>query len=167
MAGVAAVTAAPARVSYFDHGQVKSAFAKGAVLFDASDKYMVHASRREQPGMAEIHTKDADIIYVLDGTATFVTGGESVDSKTVAPEYLSSAKEMLTRKLAGDRVTAYEMEIIAKDGGGGGCGGSNYYVDKVGNCRSVGSDKPWHDPSHVSSVLDGISNAASETKEPS
>jgi PAS domain S-box-containing protein len=37
-------------------------------------------------------------------------------SKTVAPEFLSSAKEMLTRKLAGDRVTAYEMEIIAKDG---------------------------------------------------
>jgi len=37
-------------------------------------------------------------------------------SQTVAPEYLSNAREMLRRKLAGERVTAYEMEIIAKDG---------------------------------------------------
>jgi len=85
-AGAAAVTSTPAVVSYFDRGQVASAFAKGAVLFDASDKYMVHASRREQPGMAEVHTKDADIIYVLDGKATFVTGGEAVETKTVAPD---------------------------------------------------------------------------------
>ena len=59
----------------------RGAFAKGAVLFDHSDKYMVHASRREQPGMAEIHTKDADIVYVLDGTATLVTGGDAVDAQ--------------------------------------------------------------------------------------
>ena len=35
---------------------------------------MVHASRRDGAGQAEVHAKDADIIYVLDGTATFVTG---------------------------------------------------------------------------------------------
>ena len=52
--------------------------AKGAVLFDPSDKYMVHASRREKPGMAEIHTLDADIVHVLDGTATLVTGQASL-----------------------------------------------------------------------------------------
>ena len=34
------------------------------------------------PGMAEIHTKDADIVYVLDGTATLVTGGTAIDVKT-------------------------------------------------------------------------------------
>ena len=48
------------------------------MLFDHSDKYMVHASRREKPGMAEVHTMDADIVYVLDGTATLVTGGKPV-----------------------------------------------------------------------------------------
>src|SRR5437867_1653028 len=37
-------------------------------------------------------------------------------SQTVAPEYLESAREMLNRKLAGERITAQEMEIIAKDG---------------------------------------------------
>jgi uncharacterized protein GlcG (DUF336 family)/quercetin dioxygenase-like cupin family protein len=73
-------------VTYFDRATVDAAFAKGAVLFDRSDKYMVHASRREKPGVAEIHTKDADIIYVLDGAATFVTGGTAIDTKTIAPD---------------------------------------------------------------------------------
>ena len=27
--------------------------------------------------MAEVHTRDTDIVYVLDGSATFVTGGTS------------------------------------------------------------------------------------------
>src|SRR5436309_15969837 len=67
-------------VSYWEKSKVDEAFSKGSVLFDGSDgrNYMVHASRREKPGQAEIHTKDADVIYVLQGTATFVTGGEAV-----------------------------------------------------------------------------------------
>lgn len=66
------------------------AFSKGAVLFDGSDgrNYMVHASRREKPGQAEIHTKDADVIYVLQGSATFITGGEAIDAKTTEPNEL-------------------------------------------------------------------------------
>ena len=73
---------APA-VSYWEKSKVDEAFSKGAVLFDGSDgrNYMVHASRREKPGQAEIHTKDADVIYVLQGSATFVTGGEAVDAQ--------------------------------------------------------------------------------------
>ena len=80
------------------------AFSKGAVLFDGSDgrNYMVHASRREKPGQAEIHTKDADIIYVLQGSATVVTGGEAVDAKTTAPDELrgSSIRDGQTRQIA-------------------------------------------------------------------
>jgi len=86
LAGAAALSAPDAAVVFFDHERVSSAFAKGEVLFDGSDKYMVHASRREQAGMAEIHTRDADIVYVLDGTATLVTGGSAVDTKTTAPD---------------------------------------------------------------------------------
>jgi two-component system, cell cycle sensor histidine kinase and response regulator CckA len=37
-------------------------------------------------------------------------------AQTVAPEYLEKAREMIARKLAGERSTAYELEIIAKDG---------------------------------------------------
>jgi uncharacterized protein GlcG (DUF336 family) len=65
-------------VSYFEKEKVTAAFAKGAVLFDGSDKYMVHASHRDKAGMVELHEQDADIIYVLDGSAVLVTGGEMV-----------------------------------------------------------------------------------------
>jgi len=37
-------------------------------------------------------------------------------AKTVAPDYLEKAKEMLRRKLAGEGVTAYDLVVIAKDG---------------------------------------------------
>lgn len=91
-------------VSYWEKSQVDEAFSKGAVLFDANDgrNYMVHASRREKPGQAEIHTKDADVIYVLQGAATFVTGGEAMDAKNTAPDELrgSSIKGGETRKIA-------------------------------------------------------------------
>jgi len=94
---------APA-VSYWEKGKVEDAFSKGAVLFDGSDgrNYMVHASRREKPGQAEIHTKDADVIYVLQGNATFITGGQAVDGKTIAPDEIRgiSINGGETRKIA-------------------------------------------------------------------
>jgi glc operon protein GlcG len=87
--------APPAPVSYFEKEKVSAAFEKGAVLFDASDKYMVHASHRDKAGLAEVHAKDADIIYVLEGTATFITGGSVVEPKTTAPD------EIRGREIAG------------------------------------------------------------------
>jgi mannose-6-phosphate isomerase-like protein (cupin superfamily) len=79
------------RVIYIPAPKVHEAFAKGAVLvgkeesmMHAGRNYMVHASRRDAPGMAEIHELDTDIIYVLEGTATLVTGGTAVDAKPIA-----------------------------------------------------------------------------------
>ncbi len=74
-------------VMFFDAETVKAAFGKGAVLSGGSngENYMVHASRREKSGMSEVHELDTDIIYVLDGTAVFVTGGISIDSRQTAP----------------------------------------------------------------------------------
>lgn len=77
----------PARVEYFPSDHVREAFAKGAVLFNGDGvNYMVHASRREKPGQGEVHTRDTDIIYVLDGSTTFVTGGALVNGKPTAPD---------------------------------------------------------------------------------
>jgi mannose-6-phosphate isomerase-like protein (cupin superfamily) len=93
-----------APVSYYPAAEVTAAFARGAVLFDGKDgrNYMIHASRREAPGMAEVHVKDADLIYVFEGTATFVTGGTAVDAKTTAPDEIrgSSIQGGETRKLS-------------------------------------------------------------------
>jgi glc operon protein GlcG len=94
--------AASAPVSFFAKEKVTAAFAKGGVLFNGSDKYMVHASRRDAPGIGEVHTKDADIIYVLEGTATFVTGGTLVEPRNIAADEIRG-KEINggeTRKLA-------------------------------------------------------------------
>ena len=93
-----------APVSYFERSKVDEAFSKGAILLDGSDgrNYMVHASRREKPGQAEIHTKDTDVIYVLDGTATFITGGEAVNAKNTATDELrgESIRNGQTRQIA-------------------------------------------------------------------
>lgn len=77
-----------AAVLFYDKEQVKKSFADGAVLFDGMGgrNYMVHTSRRDKPGVAELHAKDTDIIYVLEGSFTLVTGGTAVDAKTTAPD---------------------------------------------------------------------------------
>jgi glc operon protein GlcG len=67
-------------VRYLESAKVAAAFAQGAPLLEV-DRYKVHASRREQAGKAEVHRRDTDIIYVLSGTATFVTGGEVVEGQ--------------------------------------------------------------------------------------
>jgi len=84
-----AMTSTLLPVSYFSKEQTEEGFAKGAVLFDGDDgarNYMVHSSRREQPGMVEVHTRDTDILYVLKGGATVVTGGTMVDGKPIAAD---------------------------------------------------------------------------------
>jgi glc operon protein GlcG len=92
LAGAEALGGASPAVTYFPKDHVKAAFAKGSVLFDRGEKYMVHASRREQAGMAEIHTQDADIVYVLEGTATLVTGGTAINAKPTGPGELRGEK---------------------------------------------------------------------------
>jgi mannose-6-phosphate isomerase-like protein (cupin superfamily) len=103
--GVAAVAfaAVPQAVSYFAAPQVSAAFAHGAVLFDGQGtNYMVHASRRTSPGQCEIHSQDTDVIYVLEGGATFVTGGSCPDAKPTADGELrgSAIEGGETRQLA-------------------------------------------------------------------
>lgn len=68
----------PLPVSYYRAATVTQSFERGAVLFDEGRDYMVHTSRRTEPGKVEVHEKDTDIIYVLEGEATFVTGGDVV-----------------------------------------------------------------------------------------
>jgi glc operon protein GlcG len=82
-------SAATAQVSYYQSDTVASAFAKGTILFEnAATNYAVHASRRDKAGEVEIHTTETDVIYVIDGKATFVTGGQIVDPRQTAPEQI-------------------------------------------------------------------------------
>ena len=92
----------PAKVSYLPNNSVAAAFAKGQPLLEV-EGYKVHASRRDAPGMAEVHVRDTDILYVLDGSATVVTGGSVVDGKTIA-----------TNEIRGASIQGGEKHVIAK-----------------------------------------------------
>jgi mannose-6-phosphate isomerase-like protein (cupin superfamily) len=66
--------------------EVRAAFEKGSPLFNKDDRnYSVLAGRRDKAGQAELHEKDLDIFYVLQGSATFITGGKMLEGKTTAP----------------------------------------------------------------------------------
>lgn len=95
--------APPAR--YWRDADVQAAFAKGAVLFDGDGdrNYMVHASRRDSAGLVEVHAKDTDIIYVLGGHATIVTGGSVIEGKQTAPD-----------EVRGSRIEKGERRTLAK-----------------------------------------------------
>jgi len=77
-------------VTFVPAAQVDVAFAKGMPLLENS-RYKIHASRRDAPGKAEVHVLDTDIVHVLEGGATFVTGGSVVDGTTVAPDEIRGA----------------------------------------------------------------------------
>jgi glc operon protein GlcG len=76
---------------YFPADRVSAAFVKGMPLIETLG-YKIHASRRVEAGQAEVHARDTDLIYVLDGSVTFVTGGTVVDPKVVGPDEIRGSR---------------------------------------------------------------------------
>src|SRR5205085_8712520 len=70
--------------TFIDSNTVAAAFAKGGPLIENS-QFKVQAGRRDAPGIVEIHVRDTDIFHILEGSATFVTGGTAPDQQTIAP----------------------------------------------------------------------------------
>jgi hypothetical protein len=56
----------------------------GGGLFDGSD-YRIGVLKRTVPGEVEIHQNDTDILYIISGTATLITGGEVVARRAISP----------------------------------------------------------------------------------
>jgi len=61
-------------VTYVDAPKVAEALAKGGSLVTASN-LSVSGNHRVGPGQVEVHEKETDIFYVVEGDATLVTGG--------------------------------------------------------------------------------------------
>ena len=70
--------------TYVSHDKVAAALSKGGPLVTAPD-LAVSGSHRDKAGQVEVHDKETDVIYVVDGSATFVTGGTMVGGKTTKP----------------------------------------------------------------------------------
>lgn len=79
------------QATFIESKNVSAAFAKGMPLLRTAG-YKVEASRRVEPGQAEIHTLDTDVIYVVDGSATLVTGGKAIDAKEIGPNEIRGRK---------------------------------------------------------------------------
>jgi mannose-6-phosphate isomerase-like protein (cupin superfamily) len=71
-------------VAVLGHEQVDRVFAANGTLV-ATSAYKVNASRRDAPGLAEIHAHETDVFYVLQGEATLVTGGRVICPKDTSP----------------------------------------------------------------------------------
>src|SRR5207248_177110 len=81
--------AAGARVSI---GKARTAalFKKPTRFFEELNN-KVHASHRDGAGKAEVHLRDTDIIHVLHGKATLVTGGTVLEGQTIEPDEIRGA----------------------------------------------------------------------------
>ena len=133
-AGAAAFDAAmelpTAPVTYLPAKQVSQAFVKGMTLVRGMN-YKIDASHRDEPGVVEVHTRDTDLIYMLEGTATLVTGGTVIDTKTLEPEEIRGRESK-----GGERRTITKGDVVVIPNGTPHWfkevnGPINYYVVKV------------------------------------
>ena len=102
VSGTTGTSPSPDPITYLTGDKVGAAFAKGMPLVETA-AYKVHASRRDRDGQAEIHTRDTDIVYVLDGTATLITGGRALNVKATAED-----------ELRGDAIGGGDTRTVAK-----------------------------------------------------
>ena len=76
--------AGSADVTYVGHEKVEAALAKGGSIVTAKD-LLVLGSHRTEAGHVEMHEKETDVFYIVDGDATFITGGKMVGGKLSKP----------------------------------------------------------------------------------
>ncbi len=125
-------------VARIDASAVDTAFRTGAVLLDRP-QFAIHASRRETPGKAEVHRRETDVIYVVGGSATLVTGGVVVDGSESGPG------EIRGRAIdGGDARRVAKGDVIVVPGGVPHWfkeveGALTYYVVKVRDAAGGGS----------------------------
>lgn len=79
--------------SYFDAQHVLDNFAKKDNQLARANGYTLSTIRRTANGNIEIHEKETDIFYVMDGSATFIAGGTPVEPKQLRAGQLT-AKEI-------------------------------------------------------------------------
>jgi len=80
-------------VVHIPREKVDASFAANSQLL-ATNNFKIITARRTGPGEVEIHDEDTDIFYVLEGSATFITGGKVVAPKASGPGE-TRAKEIL------------------------------------------------------------------------
>ena len=73
----------PTTVTYVPNAKAAETFLKGGQI--VGDKGLVILANRRSVGEVEVHEKTNHIFIVIDGEATFVTGGTLVGARQTAP----------------------------------------------------------------------------------
>ncbi len=79
-----AAAGVPAAVHYIGHDKVSATMTKGGAIVE-DPGLRVLANRREA-GEAEFHEKTNHIFIIVEGEATFVTGGTMVGARQTSPD---------------------------------------------------------------------------------
>ena len=79
----------PTKVTYVPHDTVSATMAKGGSIID--DKGLIVLAQRRTAGEVEVHAKTNHVFIIVEGEATFITGGTLVDAKQTAPNQTRAA----------------------------------------------------------------------------
>ena len=83
MAVVANADGVPTVVTYVPNSKVTEVMTKGGEI--VNDKGLIILANRRGAGEVEVHDKTNHIFIIVEGEATFVTGGTLVGAKNTAP----------------------------------------------------------------------------------
>ncbi len=79
----------PTVVTYVPNSKVTEVMTKGGEI--VNDKGLVILANRRGSGEVEVHDKTNHIFIIVEGEATFVTGGTLVGAKNTAPGQIRAA----------------------------------------------------------------------------
>jgi len=83
MAVVVTADGVPTVVTYVPAAKVSATMAKGGQII--GDHGLIVLAQRRSAGEVEVHEKTNHVFIIVEGEATFVTGGKLVGSKQTAP----------------------------------------------------------------------------------
>jgi mannose-6-phosphate isomerase-like protein (cupin superfamily) len=83
MAVVVGADGVPTVVTYVPNSKVSEVMTKGGEI--VNDKGLIILANRRGAGEVEVHDKTNHIFIIVEGEATFVTGGKLVGAKNTAP----------------------------------------------------------------------------------
>jgi mannose-6-phosphate isomerase-like protein (cupin superfamily) len=83
MAVVLSANGVPTVVTYVPNSKVTEVMTKGGEI--VNDKGLIILANRRGAGEVEVHDKTNHIFIIVEGEATFVTGGTLVGAKNTAP----------------------------------------------------------------------------------
>src|SRR5712691_10320659 len=83
LAVVVTADGVPTKVTYVSHDTVSATMAKGGSI--VNDKGLIVLAQRRAAGEVEVHEKTNHVFIIVEGEATFVTGGTLVDARETAP----------------------------------------------------------------------------------